>query len=430
MFVISFIYLTSLIPLLFITGPFLSGLGAVLISIYGLYSLKFFSNVEFHKSLKIFLILSLLFYFYSLLSSYNSPLPKESFKASLFYFRFMLFTLGIYFLVNLNLKFSLKSIYKILFLCFVLVCSSVFYEYLYTFFFKENTFSQYTGIFFDEKIAGSYISRLYPLLISLIIYFDEDLVKSKYINFKKYISTVFIFSFLTILLSGERSSIAIFIISNIFLMLGIKKYREIIINRYLISGIIISFFLLNAFANDTFNRVFFKTYDQLFEDNRINLLSDHHEAHFYTAFRMYEDNKLMGIGPRGFREFCNNDKYKFIYKSEVQFNNDKTPKKIDKNQIYIKDYDGCSTHPHNLFIQILSETGLIGILFYLIFLFWIYFELIRSLFLNKLKIDIIAFCALVSICSSFFPILPSHNFFASYINILNFFILSFYFLKK
>ena len=37
-----------------------------------------------------------------------------------------------------------------------------------------------------------------------------------------------------------------------------------------------------------------------------------------------------------------------------------------------KHYDGCSTHPHNLFIQILSETGLIGIFFYLIFLFWIY----------------------------------------------------------
>lgn len=430
MFIKYFIYLISLIPLFFITGPFLSGLGAVLISLYGLYSLKFFSNIEFHKSLKIFIILSLLFYFYTLLSSYNSPLPKESFKASLFYFRFILFTLGIYFLLNTNFKFSLKSIYKILFLCFVLVCSSVFYEYLYILFFKENSTSQYTGIFFEEKIAGSYISRLYPLLISLIIYFEEDIIKLKYINFKNYILTVFIFSFLTIFLSGERSSIAIFIISNIFLILGIKIYKEIIINRYLISGIIIFLFLFNALANDTFNRVFFKTYDQLFEDNKINLLSDHHEAHFFTAFKMFEENKLMGIGPRGFREFCNNDKYKFIYKSEVQLNNDSSPKRIGNNQIFIKDYDGCSTHPHNLFIQILSETGLIGILFYLIFLFWIYFELIRSLFLNKLKVDIVAFCALASICSSFFPILPSHNFFASYINILNFFILSFYFLKK
>ena len=46
-----------------------------------------------------------------------------------------------------------------------------------------------------------------------------------------------------------------------------------------------------------------KTYDQIFDNNKINLLSDHHEAHFITAFRMFEDNKLMGIGPRGFRSF-------------------------------------------------------------------------------------------------------------------------------
>ena len=121
MFVKISIYLVSLIPLLFITGPFLSGLGAVLISLYGLYSLKFFSKIEFHKSLKIFFILSLIFYFYTLLSSYSSPLPKESFKASLFYFRFILFSVGVYFLLSINLNFSLKLIYKILFFCFVLV---------------------------------------------------------------------------------------------------------------------------------------------------------------------------------------------------------------------------------------------------------------------------------------------------------------------
>ena len=61
MFVKIFIYLVSLIPLLFITGPFLSGIGTVLISIFGLYSLSFFSNIKFHKSLKIFFIISILF---------------------------------------------------------------------------------------------------------------------------------------------------------------------------------------------------------------------------------------------------------------------------------------------------------------------------------------------------------------------------------
>ena len=144
---------------------------------------------------------------------------------------------------------------------------------------------------------------------------------------------------------------------------------------------------------------------------------------------MFEENKLLGIGPRGFRNFCDDDKYIFIYKSEIQYNNNKTPKIIN-NKIQKKHYNGCSTHPHNLLIQILSETGLVGVIFYLIFIYWIYKNLLISIISGKNKLDIISFCALTTLCSSFFPILPSHNFFASYINILNFFILSFYFLKK
>ena len=429
MFIKVLIYFFSFIPLLFISGPFLSGLGTVFISFYGLYSLRYFSNIKFHKSLKIFVVLSLIFYFYTIFSSYFSPDPMESFKASLFYFRFILFLLGAYFLINENLKLSLSIIYKILFFCFAVVFLSILLEFIYVNYIIFDIQSQYTGIFFGEQIAGSYIARLYPLFISLTIYFKEDLIRLNFINFKKFVLAIFLFSFLFIFFSGERSSIIIFIISNIFLIFGIKNYREAIINRFVLIFFISSLSLSYFMANDTFDRVFFKTYNQIFGDQKINLLSKHHESHFITALRMYEDNKLLGIGPRGFRQFCDHDKYKFVYNSQNQYKNDKTPI-IVEGRLYEKEYNSCSTHPHNLIIQILSETGLIGISFYLTFLLWIYFELIRSALINKNKIDIIAFCALASICSSFFPILPSHNFFASYINILNFFILSFYFLKK
>ena len=420
------IYLLSSIPLLFITGPFLSGMGTVLISIFGLYSLSFFSNIKFHKSLKIFFIISILFYFYLLVSSYLGPIPEESFKASLFYFRIILFTLGVYFLINENIELALGLVYRVLVICFSLVFLSILVEYFFINFIKSTSVSQYTGIFFDEKIAGSYVSRLYPLLVSLFIYFEKNL---RYLSLTKFLISIFILSFLIVFLSGERSSMAIFIISNLFLILGIKQYRDAVVNKYIFIGIISSFFVFNFLANDTFNRIFIKTYDQIFDEEKINLLSDHHQAHFITAYKMFEENKLLGIGPRGFRNFCDDDKYIFIYKSEIQYNNNKTPKIIN-NKIQKKHYNGCSTHPHNLLIQILSETGLVGVIFYLIFIYWIYKNLLISIISGKNKLDIISFCALTTLCSSFFPILPSHNFFASYINILNFFILSFYFLKK
>ena len=44
----------------------------------------------------------------------------------------------------------------------------------------------------------------------------------------------------------------------------------------------------------------------------------------------------------------------------------------------------CSTHPHNIFFQLLSETGLIGIFFYLTILFLTIKELFLFIF-NKKK---------------------------------------------
>ena len=65
-------------------------------------------------------------------------------------------------------------------------------------------------------------------------------------------------------------------------------------------------------------------YDQIFDEEKINLLSDHHQAHFITAYKMFEENKLLGISR--VLKFSNDDKYIFIYKSEIQYNNNKTQK--------------------------------------------------------------------------------------------------------
>ena len=63
-----------------------------------------------------------------------------------------------------------------------------------------------------------------------------------------------------------------------------------------------------------------------------------------TAYNMYLDNKFVGIGLRNFRNFCSNPKYKIDEKS-------------------------CSTHPHNTYIQLLAETGLIGFYVWYNFIF-------------------------------------------------------------
>ena len=144
---------------------------------------------------------------------------------------------------------------------------------------------------------------------------------------------------------------------------------------------------------------------------------------------MFNQNKVFGVGPRLFRVLCDDEKYIYIYKSEIQYDNDLEPKYID-GKLFVRDYNGCSTHPHNIIIQIMAETGALGLCFYLLFLIFIFVQLFTHFRLGIKENDIIKFTILTSLFSSLFPILPSNNFFGSYVNIFYFFIIAFYFAEK
>ena len=67
----------------------------------------------------------------------------------------------------------------------------------------------------------------------------------------------------------------------------------------------------------------------------LKAFSDVHQSKYVTALKIYKDNKIFGSGTKTFRHLCERPEYH-------------TPPL------------GCSTHPHNTYIQLLSETGLIG----------------------------------------------------------------------
>ena len=68
-----------------------------------------------------------------------------------------------------------------------------------------------------------------------------------------------------------------------------------------------------------------------------------------TSLNIFFDNKLIGSGPNTYRKLCNKDEY-------------------NVNEF------SCSTHPHNTYLQLLSETGIIG----LGFIFCIVFILLKK----------------------------------------------------
>ena len=94
----------------------------------------------------------------------------------------------------------------------------------------------------------------------------------------------------------------------------------------------------------------------------------------------------------------------------------------------------CSTHPHNTFMQFLSETGIIGTIFYVASLIYILKSFvinlkigIRNLNNNLIKSKLFFLVALII---SLMPLLPAGNFFNNWISIMNFFPLGFYFMTN
>ena len=135
----------------------------------------------------------------------------------------------------------------------------------------------------------------------------------------------------------------------------------------------------------------------------IKIFSEEHQGHFKLALDLFYKNPITGVGPKGFRYHC---------------------RKID----YDSDVGICSTHPHNIAIQILSETGIIGFCFYTMILLFILFNLFKynnkNLETNqKCKFLLISLAILVNL----FPFLPSGNFFNNWMSIINYYLFGLYF---
>jgi len=244
-------------------------------------------------------------------------------------------------------------------------------------------------------ILGSYMTRFFPILFGLYLYFDK-LNKYFYLFLP-----IIIFTIILVFLSGERTALFLLIFS-LFLMTVLftsNKKKALIV---FICLLITSFSVLTT-SDSVKDRVVDVTISQIIkskgEKKNFHLLTRQHEEHYVSAWRMFKDNKLTGLGIKNFRNFCSDKKY------------------------FISDYT-CSPHPHNTYIQLLSETGIIG--FMIVFSFFLYFSI--KLFIHFIKIfkkkklySDIEICLIISIFLTLWPLTPSGNFFNNWLSIVYFF---------
>ena len=274
-----------------------------------------------------------------------------SLESSIFLFRFWFFSLSLLYILNTKKSFLRNYLYTSLFAILL-----IFIDSCIQFFFGYNiTGNQYLGerissFFGKEYILGGYIGRLLLLNLAIITIIFH---KNKYQNIV--IIFLFLLSLIIILLSGDRIGILYFIIALIVFI--VFSHYSKIFKLYLSMFFSISLFSMIFFVENIYNRVIVTTLRQvgLIGDNinngNLHIFSSGLTEVYLTAINIFNDNKLFGIGTKLFRKYCLEEKYIVG--------------------------DGCTTHPHNYLIQLLTETGLFGLFLYFNFIFLLLFILFK-----------------------------------------------------
>ncbi len=387
------IFLFSLIPFFLITGPLLSDFAISFISLIFLtYCLKKKNFSYFHKKYFYFF---LLFWFYLILNNLINNFNLDSLKISLFYFRYGVFVIAIVALLNKDHKF-IKYFFYCIFICFLALVIDGFYQY----FVGKNILGwkgsvRISSFFGEEKILGSYLSRLWPIFFGLSIFIFKKKNKLFFL-----LIIIFILSEALIFISGDRSAFFYINLSAVFVILFSHKLVKL--RLYTLFSSVLLLIIISIINPTAKERVFDTTLSQmnLFDENKkekegLYIFSKEHTHHYITAYRMYIDNKILGVGVKNFRNFCNDENYK---ESELS----------------------CASHPHNTYIQILSETGIIGFTFLIIVLIFFCTFVIKHLiskFRGKYYFTDFEICILSGIAIYLWPIVPTGNVFNNWLNI-------------
>ena len=394
----SFFYLYCLLPILLISGPFLPDLIISIISLVFLFYI--FKNTNISALFKDkFIIFLLIFYVWINLSSLFSETILISMKSSFFYIRFIIFIIAGYILFEKIENFSQKYFLFILCGCIILFLDANI-QYIVgkniLGFESQIRTARVSSLFGDEAILGSYLSKIFPIFLCVYLQIKRKIN----IYFLSIISFIFFF---TIFIAGERAAIfhsLIFLL--VFFTISTFNKKKIIVT-IILSIIILSVLSVSIIDKDKNHRVFKSVYYQ-FKHGYV--ISKYHEEHFKSAYIMFKDSPIIGHGVKSFRNKCKDFK-------------------VGKNS--------CSTHPHNTYLQLLAETGLVG--FILIFGFFLYisFLILKCFYLKYFKSIIFLendkIAILVGLFTYLFPVSSNGNFFNNWLSILFFLQVSLFYIK-
>lgn len=373
-----FLILYSIIPISFLFGPSISLINILVIDLSFILLILYKKNFSFLKSKPIKLLF--LLYVYLIFNSFISLNSDLGFYRNLGFVRLIIL------FISINYFFNEKNFFNKVFLIwscvFFLISFDVYLEGItgknilgYGSEIGKDKYGQrIVSFFIDEPIVGGFINAF----LLIIVGFFSDKLNLKYKNLILFSSFIFI---LAILITGERSNTLKAIFALIFFLLVVRNFS---IKSKINSIILLSLIITISILNSDFLKLRFLTQIK----NSLNYEKNIYFQLQKSGFEVFKNYKIFGVGNKNYRfETCNNN-------SNL------------KNVNYI-----CTTHPHQTYLEFLSEHGIFGTTVILLIFYLLIFSKFKLFFKSYKNIQLGTFIYLLF---AFSPFLPSGSFFSDY----------------
>jgi O-antigen ligase len=389
--------LLCLIPMSFIAGNLFINLNIIflVLTTFVLY-LDEIQNFKLNILDKI-IIIFFVFIFFTLSFNYfesyldKNSLPTGIIKKTFLYSRYFFLYISLR-VLTFNNELKLNWFFIISSFCVIFVCIDIIFQ----FYFEKNIFGivpattrRLSGLFGDELIAGGYIQRfsIFAILLPIIL------------NIKNYLNKYFlivIISFISligIILSGNKMPFFLFLFSILLMSCITLNYKKIIL---ILLCLILTIGLFNKkninfqnnlskFGSTTNN--FINTFIYNYQDvnsavaKSVAKSQAPYVAEFYGAYITWKKNIYLGGGLKSFRFNCAN----------------------------------CGTHPHNYYLEFLTDLGLVGLFVASSLFFYVCFITLKTknIFKLNLNLGIYILAFFIIFITEFFPIRSSGSFFST-----------------
>jgi O-antigen ligase len=305
------------------------------------------------------------------------------------YCRFLILYFILRFLIDkdlLNFKFFFISCSLcVLFVCFDLIFQLYFGKDIFG---LEPAVRRMTGPFGDEAIAGSYLQRFSFFLFFLLPAFLN--IENKKI-FNLLLATSVILILFSIIIAGNRMPFLLFLLIMMMIFVFEKSVKKYLISFFITFLIIFTISYnfnlkvknhiqnlvssVSLIANSAFTT----------DIDRKDPLWHTHYHQFYNGYKTWQQNLYFGGGIRSFKLNCS------------------------------KEMKNCGSHPHNYYLEVLSDLGIFGmLLLYFIFIRTLYDAFVVKYFSkNKFSHNLILTPFMFLLIAEVFPVKTSGSFFTT-----------------